>query len=235
VERSLIEFIYADFVYQSKLVIFSNDGVPLLTGFVDVQAIKLAADTVNEQLRNVHEEQLQVLDIFDIIDLRMLSGLIGELFSNVLAKSDERLLKNPNIDGYPDLCDVSDENLSLESIDFIKFPNGGIEVKNTFGVKKSGSTLLARETRREKIQRQLVWKAHHQFTNNLLALQSDYVENIPQIVAAYFSDQLCESDWTQKQNPSEGSTMTSFCQTTRTAFEKLKAGAIFADPDYLRV
>lgn len=53
-ERSLIEFIYADFVYQSKLVIFSNDGVPLLTGFVDVQAIKLAADTVSEQLRNVH-------------------------------------------------------------------------------------------------------------------------------------------------------------------------------------
>lgn len=169
------------------------------------------------------------LELFDIIDLRMLSGLVGEVFVAELCSRLPFLRKNPNIDGYPDLLDVSTKRAeaslaSLPSDGYIKFPFGGLEVKNTFGVKKAKAAIPHRGSRVGLIDRKLVWKAHHRETNNLIALQSDYVDRVPQIIAAFFSAQLAPSDWTEKQQPAAGSTMTSFCQTTGSGFEKLRRG-----------
>ena len=88
------------------------------------------------------------LDLYEIIDLRMLSGLMGEMFSTEVSKLENRLIKNPNIDGYPDLCDVSKpgkktaiNSYSISS--FLAYDDGGFEVKNTFGVKKSSCDAVA--------------------------------------------------------------------------------------------
>ena len=169
------------------------------------------------------------LQLFDVMDLRMLSGLIGEMFVTELCRRHAFLRKNPNIDGYPDVLDVSEPGLmdrlrEMPPVSFLKFNNGGIEVKNTFGVKKPKFHIANRAARLSSVAGRLVWKAHHRETNNLVALQSDFVDGIPQIVAVFFSNELVETDWTRKQQPKSGSTMTSFCQTERSGFEKLRRG-----------
>lgn len=192
--------------------------------------IVTAINSVNDSLQKASLPLEGIaLELYDIIDLRMLSGLIGEMFVTELCAVLPFLKKNPNIDGYPDLLDLSSseaENAlpTLPSESFIKFPFGGLEVKNTFGVKKAKTDIPHRESRLQRIQQVLVWKAHHRETNHLIALQCDYVRSVPQIIAAFFANNLQSSDWTEKQQPKEGSTMTSFCQTQKTAFQKLKAG-----------
>jgi len=217
----------------NTLHICSQTSLPLQSGSISIDVFVKAATNVNERLRAATATTGKVkLDLYEIIDLRMLSGLMGEMFSAEVCRLDDRLMKNPNIDGYPDLCDVSMPGqrervakLSLEK--FLAYEHGGFEVKNTFGVKKSNTHILARASRIQRIQKKLVWKAHHRETNNLFAIHSDYVDSIPQVVAGFYSDNLTEDDWTVKQQPKDGSTMTSFCQTTPSAFEKLKAGLKF--------
>jgi hypothetical protein len=169
------------------------------------------------------------LQLYDVIDLRMLSGLMGEMFVSAMCDIHEFLRKNSSIDGYPDLLDLSTAPAkrladSAPRSQFTNFSHGGLEVKNTFGVKKATTHISPRETRLGKLNRTLVWKAHHQLTNNLLALQSDYVDRIPQIVTVFYSEDLTPADWTLKQQPRAGSTMTSFCQTCRSGYEKLRHG-----------
>lgn len=218
------------------LIQHRRNDIELKEGKVSVGLLMTAAENVNEHLKNASRPIDGIdLDLYDIIDLRMLSGLIGEIYANEVSSLHADLARNPDIDGYPDILDLSGLALngdlsSFTKLDFLKFPRGGLEVKNTFGVKKSKASWAERECRFSHIQNILVWKAHHRQTNNLIALQSNYVDRVPQIVAGFFSSDLRESDWTEKQNPKEGSTMTSFCQTTRGAFEKLKKGILFSGP-----
>lgn len=173
------------------------------------------------------------LNIFTVIEFRMLSGLVGEMFVKALSESAHDLEKNPNIDGYPDLLDVStsraklnfDEWKTSDPSQFVKYRYGGVEVKNTFGEKARGADLAPGEQRVGRITKRPIWKAHHQYTNNLIALVSDFIDRCPQIVLVMYTDELEEEDWTKKQNPKAGSTMTSFTQTKNSAFYKLKAGA----------
>lgn len=165
--------------------------LPLTAAVVETHSLLMAAESVNERLRKSKSfHEVVHIDLYDVIDLRMLSGLIGEIFTLELSLLENNLLKNPNIDGYPDLCDISPRG-AQELCDgapadfFIEYPHGGFEVKNTFGVKKRGAQIKPRESREGKIQKTLVWKAHHQKTNNLIALQSDYVAGVPQIVSAF--------------------------------------------------
>ena len=213
-----------------KLVLISREALVAAGGW-DLRAdyVASAALAVNQRLIEAGTQDGSMsLDLYQIIDLRMLSGLIGELFSAEICRLEPRLIKNPNIDGYPDLCDVSSSvHGGRGPADFLKYRHGGFEVKNTFGVKKGNSNLAARDTRLMKINRSLVWKAHHRETNFLIALHSDYIERVPQILAGFYSSDLNECDWTVKQQPKVGSTMTSFCQSTQSAFEKLKQGIRF--------
>ncbi len=218
---------------DQKIFKFRRNKISLINGDIEVELLMQAATNVNRKLTAALNGINGVdLDLYEIIDLRMLSGLMGEMFTNEISKLDCRLIKNPNIDGYPDLCDIS-RNGQAEAVkyfslnDFIAYCDGGLEVKNTFGLKKANTHIIARESRISNIQNKLVWKAHHRQTNNLLAIHSDYVKRIPQIIAVFYSDQLTTDDWTVKQQPKVGSTMTSFCQTTPNAFLKLKQGLQF--------
>lgn len=208
-------------------------NIELRQGEIEASFLVGIANDVNSRLKQAQVAFGDVLDLYEIIDLRMLSGLVGEFYVGAVAKANPLLMKNPNLDGYPDLCDMSDAaTVSGDVADFLHFEVGGIEIKNTFGVKAPGVTIGPRETRAGKISSILVWKAHHQFTNSLLALQSDYIEAIPQIVRGFFSEVLEEADWTIRAVPSTGSTMTSFCQTRSSAFVKLRAGELFRMAGY---
>ena len=200
---------------------------------VDVELLSRAVESANEKFLRLRDETSEMAySVLSILDFRMLSTLVSETLVSELDDLSENLVKNPNIDGYPDLLNAScpefREDIArwrlAKSEAFIEYPHGGIEVKNTFGTKRSNSELIRGMTRINGIQPRLIWKAHHTYTNNLVATFSDYVDHCPQIVALMYSDELGESDWTPKQNPSSGSTMTSYTATKASGFAKLAAG-----------
>ena len=200
---------------------------------LEVPTVMKAVEAANEKFRAIADTTSTIaFNVFEVLDFRMLSGTVGESFVSTMAATVAELQKNPNIDGYPDLMDVSqpsfredvDRWLESDMRQFIAYPHGGLEVKNTFGTKKTGSELLPGEERITRINRKLDWKAHHRTTNYLLATLSDFIGDCPQIVAAMFSDALTEDDWAVKQNPKAGSTMTSFSVIKSSGYEKLRRG-----------
>lgn len=223
------------------------DGSPIILtdGFVlEVEFIAQSVERVNDKLRQLKlKTEKMALNVFEVIDFRMISGLIGEALVSDISDTHIELEKNPSIDGYPDLLNASKRKYRQDIKrwkagdlkEFINYPYGGIEIKNTFGTKKVKTIIARGQPRIGKINKKLDWKAHHTYTNNLLALFSDFVDRCPQIVAVMFSDGLSESDWKEKQNPKGNSTMTSFSVTERSGWEKLRLGMKFCrdDPQYL--
>ncbi len=219
---------------ESELVIVNNTPVFVDQHFsLTTRDLKECIGMVNHKFRLLKDRTEKMsLNIFQVIDFRMLSGLVGELLVTNISESISHLYKNPNIDGYPDLLNCStvdkkeivDHWKKTDPSKFILFPFGGIEVKNTFGTKKSGVKIPHAKSRVSHIQGRLQWKAHHQSTNHLLALFSDFIDDCPQIVAAFYSENLEESDWTEKQQPKEGSAMTSFSVTRPSGWRKLRDG-----------
>ena len=207
---------------------------------ISTEQVLDAINTVNTKLRELSAKtEALALNIFTVIDFRMLSGMIGEMLVSELATINTNIRKNPNIDGYPDLVNVStskfrtdfDKWKDADLSKFIKYPYGGLEIKNTFGTKKNGVSLLNSEERITKISNKPDWKAHHGYTNNLLAIFSDFTSGVPQILCALYSDRLNEDDWTVKQNPGIDSTMTSFCVIKRSGWEKLKEKVLVCETE----
>ena len=218
----------------SKYKPVNADSIRLSSGLkLSIEFLECSILATNQRLHDLQRETSALsIDAFEVIDFRMLSGLMGEMLITKIDETSSDLEKNPNIDGYPDLLDISQKSFADDvrlwrhddNTRFIKYPHGGIEVKNTFGTKKTGSDLLPGRTRIRKINGKPDWKAHHGYTNNLLAIFSDYLDGCPQIVAAMYADDLTEADWTAKQNPKAGSTMTSFTVIKRSGWDKLRAG-----------
>ncbi|MDA9052945.1 hypothetical protein N9H65_02410 [Planktomarina temperata] len=194
-----------------------------------------AVSNVNTNLKKLQAAtKSQVIDIFEVLDFRMLSGLVGETLITELSKIHSKFIKNPNIDGYPDLCAIRDDDAfrkfreweKNDQNQFIKFPFGGVEIKNTFGTKKGNSTIEPRSQRILGVNKKPDWKAHHNYTNNLLAIMSDFINGTPQITMAFYSSKLTSEDWRSKQNPKPGSTMTSFSVIKNTGWLKLRSNPI---------
>lgn len=222
--------------------IISDEPIPLSHTSVSISVVLQAVESTNSKLRSIADSTRKMaLDIFQVLDLRTLSGTVGETFVGEMANCCPVLRKNPSIDGYPDLVQcTTDEMLayfneyaSQDSKEPFRF--GGIEVKDTFGYKKQGIDLFDGEQRIGRINKRLEWKAHHQKTNHLLGLYSDYIDGYPTIVAAFYSDQLVPSDWTVRAEPKGDSAMTSFSTLQKTGFEKMKSGIRICldDPKYL--
>lgn len=210
--------------------IINESPIELSNMKIDVKDLLLAVEITNRKFEIITRETRKTnLDIFSVIDFRSFSGMIGEAFAKELSLINNKLVKNPSLDGYPDLLQIATPEMKsyfdeCGYADLIKYKYGGVEVKNTFGTKKSKSTLLMGDQRINNINKKLDWKAHHQETNNLIGLFSDYINNTPKIIALFYSDQLEPIDWQAIQKPKEGSAMTSFSTILPTGFQKLKNG-----------
>lgn len=210
--------------------IIDNSPIELNNLEIQVSELLIAIQNVNLKFEEIYYETSRMqLDIFDVLDFRNLSGMVGESFVKELATLNNNLAKNPSMDGYPDLVQISTPEMkkyfsNCDYEGFKKFKYGGIELKNTFGTKKSKVDLIKGEQRIDYINNKLDWKAHHRETNNLIALQSDYVNGVPKIVALYYSDTLIPDDWQEKLNPKGESAMTSFSTIGKSGFIKLQEG-----------
>ncbi|WP_061466394.1 hypothetical protein [Peribacillus simplex] len=218
-----------------------QNNTPITLSNMDIKVSELleAVENTNKIFEKITTQtRLMDLNIFEILDFRNFSGVIGETFASELSKVNAKLIKNRNPDGYPDLIQVStlemeDYHKTITAKELIKYKYGGVEIKNTFGTKEG--YLLMGHQRIKKINRKLDWKAHHQQTNNLIGLLSDYINDMPQIVALCYSDELNTDDWGKVQKPKPGSTMTSFSTIGRSGCNKMYEGIRICidNPSYL--
>jgi DNA-binding XRE family transcriptional regulator len=144
--------------------------------------------------------QLQELPfaIFQSIDLKALSGMVGAIFSSHLAKRVGAII-NPIEKGHPDIIPTSGKNAREEQLR--NYPEG-LEIKCTVGNVEKGSNLTVGERRLPKLSN-LTWQAHHKEVKTLLGLVIDFSGKIieenryPVITAVFYSDNLEVNDWGQ--------------------------------------
>lgn len=183
------------------------------------------------------------VDLFGLLGMRNLSAFVGELFAATLRNDlDPAFEKNPHQDGYPDLLlmDATGRkhwnSLSERLRDkapFSPFKPGGVEIKATCGSVPTDKACRKRGyDGKPRIGEQRVglftgydWKAHHRDTNNLLGLLWDFIDETPQIVAAFYCNRLTRDDWGKIVQPKAGGgRTTSVSIMTRDGVNKMYSG-----------
>jgi len=223
-------------------------------GAIEVQrGVKISADLIFSavhQTNHVFEELSSVVPyVYDLLQMRNLSAFVGAAFCQELANVSDGLLRlNPHQDGYPDLLLMDSDGQKLwveldgqhrEKEPFSPFNTGGIEVKATCGDVPSARSLTAKGAGKPEIGdnridliKNLNWKAHHRETNYLIALQWDFLESVPAIVAVLYSKHLDETDWGKIVSPrAGGGRTTSVSIMTRQGVQKLAANPIVVVDD----
>ncbi len=223
-------------------------------GAVEIQrGVELPQEVISEaigQTNRVFVELSSVVPyVYELLQMRNLSAFVGAAFCQELATSSAGLLRlNPHQDGYPDLLlmDPSGQKHWIEldgqhqeKEPFSPFVLGGIEVKATCGDVPSARTLSSRGLSKPGIGdsriglvTSLNWKAHHRETNYLLALQWDFMDQIPAIAAVMFSNNLDENDWGNIVQPREGGgRTTSVSIMNRGGVSKLASNPVFVVDD----
>ena len=129
----------------------------------------------------------------------------------------DRLMSNPNQDGYPDLLALTPIGSTYiaerrakgemsEKKYWSPYPYGGIEIKATCG-NVPPANVRAKPGMGDSRIPSLVsvdWKAHHRETNNLLGIFWDFVDGLPTVLAAFFRNDLTINDWGNITKPKEG-------------------------------
>lgn len=223
--------------------IISDAPIVLSDCEIPVSDILCAIKSSNQKFQEISKRTEKLnLDIFKVLDFKTLSGAVGETFVGELAEIVPALKKNPSIDGYPDLVQCATKEMLAYYDSYASqatkesFRYGGVEVKNTFGYKKPKIDLFNGEQRVARIKERLEWKAHHQKTNHLLGLYSDYLNGSPTIIAAFYSDELSLDDWSVRAEPKGESAMTSFSTLLPSGHQKMMSGIRICmnDPQYLQ-
>ncbi len=231
-----------DYIIQTTELIKINEEL-ILTNQQVVDAMNFA----NQALCSLDEQTRKFdIDIFEAMGMRNLSGIVGEyLVKSLQLYSNGNLHSNLHQDGYPDLLLINNDarKAHFDSLYTIingkKHPNdkhsfspylhGGIEVKAT-----CGSTPSAKIQPKPLIGEQRIslvnsfdWKAHHRETNNLIGILWDFLNGVPTIVAAFYSNNLTINDWGKIVQPKKGAgRTTSVSIMNRSGISKMCSGWI---------
>jgi hypothetical protein len=158
--------------------------------------------------------------LFEVIDKKQTGAFIGAIFISKFCEDTKYIAKNPSQTGSPDLIPSQYLNFE-EELNWDQFPYGGIEVKTSCGDLPSKKTQeLSIGSPRISFLNNVVWKGHHNEINNLLGLYWDYAP-IPSIFAAFYSNELEPSDFTNTVPKEDGGHTTNVCITKASAREKM--------------
>lgn len=232
---------YSYIVNQNNSV--TIDGELMITSENIINAINFC----NNAIRMLDEQNRQFdINIFEVLGMRNLSGMVGEYFvKSVQRYSEGNLHSNLHQDGYPDLLrtntherlryykslytEVSGKKYPKDKALFSPFKYGGVEVKATCGSTPSASVTpkpLIGEQRIDKLT-SFDWKAHHRGTNNLLAIIWDFIDEVPTIVACFYRNDLVIDDWGKIVQPkANGGRTTSVSIMTSAGVKKMCSGWI---------
>ncbi len=241
------------YIYNPSARIDFNGEIVLTQNEV-LEAIRLT----NDAIRKLHEQtSTEQINIFEILGMRNLSGVVGEYFGRcIVSAANGKLHSNLHQDGYPDLILINTpekkayfQTLYTEK-NGKKYPNskskfspflyGGIEVKATCGcvppATESRAKPIIGEQRIENIK-SFDWKAHHRATNHLLALLWDFIDEIPTVVACFYRSDLTVQDWGKIVQPKpEGGKTTSVSVMPPRGVKRMCEGwvAVLDNPIYTR-
>jgi hypothetical protein len=202
---------------------------------IDKQTVERA---VKHSQKIINELYSFEINIFQLLGMRNLSALIGEVFATCLIQENIDLCKkNPHQDGYPDILLM--DTLGLESwnqIEYLRdkapfspFKTGGFEVKATCGSTPTPKICKSNGCMKPEIGDQRItmihgydWKAHHRETNNLFGIFWDFLDGKPTIVAVFYSNNLTEKDWGKIIKPKkDGGRTTSLSIMNRNGVKKM--------------
>ena len=211
------------------------------------QDILLPINFCNNAIKMLDKQTKEFdINIFEVLGMRNLSGLVGEYFAkSVQIFSNNSLQSNLHQDGYPDLLLTN----TIEKLDYFQslyeenngkkylkdkslfspFKYGGIEIKATCGTTPPAKVIpkpLIGEQRINLIN-SFSWKAHHRETNNLLGIFWDFIDAIPTITACFYRNDLTIDNWGKIVKPKEdGGRTTSISIMTSKGVSKMCHGWI---------
>ena len=86
---------------------------------------------------------------------------------------------------------------------FSPYKFGGIEVKATCGTTPPASQVPKPLIGEQRINllNSFDWKAHHRDTNNLIGILWDFIDEVPTIIAVFYSNNLSQEDWGRIVHP----------------------------------
>lgn len=192
----------------------------ILTNQQVIDAINFANNKLNSLYKYTMSDDI---NIFEILGIRNLSGMVGEyLVKGLQHYSNDNLQPNLHQDGFPDLLltnttEKKEYYRTLYTINngkkyprdkslFSPYKFGGIEVKATCGSTPAANIhpkpLIGEQ--RIDILENFDWKAHHRETNNLIGILWDFIDEVPTIVAVFYRNDLNISDWGKIVQPQEG-------------------------------
>ncbi len=206
-----------------------------------------AINFCNNAIRTLDGQTKQFdINIFEVLGMRNLSGMVGEYFAKSVERfSDGNLHSNLHQDGYPDLLrtntiqrlkyyqslytEIAGKKYPKDKALFSPFKYGGVEVKATCGSTPSASVTpkpLIGEQRIDKLT-SFDWKAHHRETNNLLSIFWDFIDEVPTIAACFYCNDLTIDDWGKIVQPKlDGGRTTSVSIMTSAGVKKMCQGWI---------
>lgn len=231
-----------DYIFnENNMVIIGDDKI------ITNENLLKAINFCNNAIRTLDEQTKQFdINIFEILGMRNLSGMVGEYFAKSVERfSEGNLHSNLHQDGYPDLLrtntaqslkyyqslytEIEGKKYPKDKALFSPFKYGGVEVKATCGSIPSASVspkLLIGEQRIGKLK-SFDWKAHHRETNNLLSIFWDFIDEVPTIAACFYRNDLTVDDWGKIVQPkSDGGRTTSVSIMTSAGVKKMCKGWI---------
>jgi hypothetical protein len=172
---------------------------------LDIDGLEQSVIQTNSALRRFQDLGNEIgFSFWEVASLRVLSAMVGHIFSQYVAQNHSHLMLNPNQDGQPDLICLTerglaylerhtiDSELNTDKTLWSPYPYGGVEIKST-----CGNTPPASEMPKPKVGESrypiLVsadWKAHHQDTGLLLGIHWDFIDGYPVILALFFRNDL---------------------------------------------
>lgn len=228
------------------------NGEEIITRDELLQAVNFCNNAIQ-----ILDEQTRRFDIniFEVLGMRNLSGMVGEYFAKSVQRfSGGNLQSNLHQDGYPDLLLTNTpprkayfdtlyttrngKKYPRDKALFSPFMYGGIEIKATCGSTPPASAqpkpLIGEQ--RIKLVNSFDWKAHHRETNNLLSIFWDFLDEVPTIVACFYRNDLETADWGRIVQPREsGGRTTSVSIMNKSGIKKMCDGwiAVIDDPTYI--
>lgn len=169
----------------------AQEGFSIKCGFgVSSENVLMAAKATAQQL------QLLPFSLFQSVDLKTLSSIVGALFAGCLAGEVDALV-NPIEKGHPDIIPKGARGATEAQLR--NYPEG-LEIKVTVGNVEKGSDLQPGVPRIEKLTG-LTWQAHHREVERLMGMAIDFggaqkdKKRYPVITGVFYTDNLSINDW----------------------------------------
>lgn len=217
---------------------------PFPTASFDATSAKIAVQNANRTLHNLEEYTGKMRVPFSrLLGIRGVSVAVSAVLVSEVANSFIWLWENPHQDGYPDLLpntpalstyitSVLAANQWTDKSAWTDPGLGGIEVKVTSGSVPTKKAKPDVGIERSSLVNRFDWKAHHRQTNNLFGATWDFIDGVPQITSAFYSNELVPDDWGKVVVPKDnGSRTTSVSVMKRSGLDKMAAGWMVRSSD----